>query len=399
MEIRISDPVPHLRLYPILAKIPDAQILWVGPEVCSRHGMMTFLHGGLRGTLSFFCYREIDAITGDYVKKIEEAALEIIRERDASCLILCTICQGAVLGTDVDSLKKSITEKTGVPVEYVVTNRLFMHSARRGEMMNRKPEQLLFSFLKPKARDEAFSVNILDRVFETEESDLHAFLYSSGVKEIRTLPECRTREDYQKLAGAHLNVVTDPSMKQAAEEMEKTLGIPWADMSAVYDPAGLAEQYEILRDRIGGDPAVSSRMQHLVRKKMDYTRQLLDGHSLQMDPMGTDHARELSRWFRSEGIDTPEVRGGPGRGGPGGPGRGRRRHAGGHGMRGDPGRGMHFGAPHPGGPGGPPAGLPSFGGPQESGPRPVAYSACLRILDRVIETAEAALETEGWEWQ
>ncbi len=381
MEIRFTDPVPHLRLYPILARIPGSQILWVGPEVCSRHGMMTFIHN-LRGRLSFFCYREIDAITGDYVRKIKDAAVEIIRERDASCLIICTICQGAVLATDEETLKRDIEKETGVPVEYMLTNRLFMHSAQRGEINKKKPEQVLFSFLKPAERDDGFSVNILDRFFETEESDLHAFLYSAGAQTIRTLPGCRTPEEYQQMAGAHLNVITDPSMRPAAEMMEEWLGIPWADMSAVYDSAGLGAQYDQLRERIGGDRSICEHMQALVADRMEQVKGLLYGHSLQMDPMGTANARELSRWLRAEGIDVPEIRGWPGPGGPGGPGRRRPpREL----SRRPPGRGRGpFGRP------GMPPGPPVFGAAADTAARPVTLSACLRVLDRIIETVEEA---------
>ncbi len=367
MEIRITDPVPHLRIYQIIALIPNVQILWVGPEVCSRHGMMTFLHH-LRGTLSFYCYREIDAVTGDYVRKIRDAAVEIIRERKPSGLVICTICQGAILATDENELKKSIEKETGVPVEYMLTNRLYMHSAQKGEINKLKPEQVLFSFLKPAARDRAFSVNILDRFSETEESDLHAFLYSAGVKKIRTLPGCCTPEEYQQLASSHLNVVTNPAMRTAAEMMEEQLGIPWADMSKIYNPPGLAAQYEKLLEQIGGNWSIYGDIQILLEEKVEQARCLMEGHSLQMHPMGTEYARELSRWLQKEGFAVQEMRGRPGSGGLG---------------NGRP--------PRRGRPPGMPTGLSPIAPPSEVAPRPVTFSACIRILDLIMKTAEDVL--------
>lgn len=92
------------------------QVLYIGSYACTRHRADELADLQRMERLAYLCLAEVDFITGDYLGKIREAAVEVAKERRAEGLLLQAGCQCFLLSTDFDQLAGELEKELKIPV-------------------------------------------------------------------------------------------------------------------------------------------------------------------------------------------------------------------------------------------------------------------------------------------
>ncbi|MGM9606822.1 MAG: nitrogenase component 1 [Oscillospiraceae bacterium] len=387
--IRLSSPRAGGGVFTKLMMIPGVQLIYVSALACTRHRSIDFIQMQRAGRLSFLLFSEVDMITGDYITKTKEAAAEIAAERSPTGIILLTGCQSALLSTDYNLLSEEIEQETGVPVRVHDGCRLCGFDEEEGGAS--AVDRLLYAFIRPAAKSEELSVNILGSAALDENSELFSILNAAGVKKINRLAACKSFDEYQEMGRAHLNILTSPQDAAIGEYLQETFGIPWVCLGGIYDSAELAASYRKLAEALGS-PIDTSAWEDRLADKLRTVKEKIGAR-----PITVEGDAEMAKWLLNAGFSVESLalnphqgltreqrvwfeenakdfriegsgKGGPGGGKPGGPGGGK---------PGGPGGGR------PGGPGG--GGRPGGGRPQDSGAKgpellPIGYAGSLAVL-------------------
>lgn len=240
--------------------VPESIELIVSPRCCGH--MSTDLPGGrdVNERLFFMELSEIDLVTGRYLKKIPaEAEKAILARIDAGftkpkAVLLVFTCVDALLGTDMDVMASACEKKTGVRV---VSAPMF---ALTREGMNPPMVQVrrsIFSLLEKRKRN-PHAVNVLGSFggLDSESmAELHKILATAGITTIRTVADCSSYEEFQKMAEANFNIVIDQEARAAADDMEKRLGIGYIELQRFYGKDRITSQYKAFLKAIGVEDA------------------------------------------------------------------------------------------------------------------------------------------------
>lgn len=240
--------------------VPESIELIVSPRCCGH--MSTDLPGGrdVNERLFFMELSEIDLVTGRYLKKIPGEVEKAIQARiDAGftkpkAVLLVFTCVDALLGTDMDAMASACEKKTGVRV---VSAPMF---ALTREGMNPPMVQVrrsIFSLLEKRKRN-PHAVNVLGSFggFDSESmAELHKILATAGITTIRTVADCSSYEEFQKMAEANFNIVIDQEARAAADDMEKRLGIGYIELQRFYGKDRITSQYKAFLKAIGVEDA------------------------------------------------------------------------------------------------------------------------------------------------
>jgi nitrogenase molybdenum-iron protein alpha/beta subunit len=250
--------------------VPESIELIVSPRCCGH--MSTDLPGGrdVNERLFFMELSEIDLVTGRYLKKIPAEVEKAIQARiDAGfckpkAVLLVFTCVDALLGTDMDAMASACEKKTGVRV---VSAPMF---ALTREGMNPPMVQVrrsIFSLLEKRQRN-PHAVNVLGSFggLDSESmAELHKILATAGITTIRTVADCSSYEEFQKMAEANFNIVIDQEARAAADDMEKRLGIGYIELQRFYGNDRIASQYRAFLKAIGvEDSSVISDAEGLI---------------------------------------------------------------------------------------------------------------------------------------
>ncbi len=240
--------------------VPESIELIVSPRCCGH--MSTDLPGGrdVNERLFFMELSEIDLVTGRYLKKIPAEVEKAIQARiDAGfskpkAVLLVFTCVDALLGTDMDAMASACEKKTGVRV---VSAPMF---ALTREGMNPPMVQVrrsIFSLLEKRKRN-PHAVNVLGSFGGLDSksmAELHKILATVGITTIRTVADCSSYEEFQKMAEANFNIVIDQEARAAADDMEKRLGIGYIELQRFYGKDRITSQYKAFLKAIGVENA------------------------------------------------------------------------------------------------------------------------------------------------
>ena len=169
-------------------------------------------------------------------------------------MLLVFTCVDALLGTDMDVMASACEKKTGVRV---VSAPMF---ALTREGMNPPMVQVrrsIFSLLEKRKRN-PHAVNVLGSFggFDSESmAELHKILATAGITTIRTVADCSSYEEFQKMAEANFNIVIDQEARAAADDMEKRLGIGYIELQRFYGKDRITSQYKAFLKAIGVEDA------------------------------------------------------------------------------------------------------------------------------------------------
>ena len=281
--------------------VPGSLMLLISPACCGRNTRA--LSGPGRYGERFACLElsTTDIVTGAHLKKIPEASKLFLESRTdrPSCLLLCTTCVDALLGTDMDRIARQTEALIHLP-----TRPCYMYALTRESLhppMVQVRETIASLLEKPSPapadREQSDSLRGHDCIFAEGQgfpkdsvkessvesvgtpvpppcheppsattnavnllgyftplsptSDLFPLLRALGYDAPRQLSTCRTYADFQTMAASALNLVLTPESLPAAEAMATRLGVPYITLRRFYTPGRIHKQYQALARALG----------------------------------------------------------------------------------------------------------------------------------------------------
>lgn len=305
-ELTLGIKSANLSIYSTLARVPEIQLLFIGPLACTRHGILEAVLN-LQERMSFLCVNATDVIIGSYLNKITEAAEQIHAETSAKGLILITCCQNSLLGTDFDGITHDLSQKLQIPVRHLEINRLYLYAKRPKPAMRIPQTEFIYEFLLPMPRAAEPTVTLIGNpVGIDKKSELFDFLHAAGIRKIFHIADCQTFQEYMAMAQSHLNIALNEESIRIATALEQRLEIPFLALDAVYSPDELNKQYLAIGDFFNTKFDISQDIELLKNRANDIS-QKLSGTSIVIDGSITEHPLALAKWLLEMGFHVKAI--------------------------------------------------------------------------------------------
>lgn len=230
--------------------IPESVMLLVAPDCCGRNSTILSANEGYSRRMFYLRMSETDLVTGRHLTMIPDAVREIcgVAEPRPKVVTICITCVDALLGTDLERVCRKAEAETGVRV---VPS--YMYALTRE---GRKPpmtavRQTVYSLLEKRTKRPDM-VNLMGFFSQVAPSgELFELLHRAGVKDIRQVGTCRTLDEYMEMGAANFNLVLYPESRFAADDLMNRLGIPYVELTRLYDIEKIGRQYALFASAIG----------------------------------------------------------------------------------------------------------------------------------------------------
>ena len=241
--------------------VPESIMLIVAPGCCGRNTSLISSMPEYKNRFFYLEMSEPDLVTGRHLSKIPDAIREVLEflrdggKKIPKVVMICITCVDALLGTDMDRVcRKAEDALAGGEFEGIKVRPCYMYAltreGRRPPMVHVR--QTIYSLLDPMEKD-ARSVNIIGGFAPLENTELKEYLTLAGIRNIRQISTCKTYEEFLQMTSANFNIVIDPEVRAAAEDMNKRLNIPYIELTRVYSTDKINSQYKALASVAGID--------------------------------------------------------------------------------------------------------------------------------------------------
>ena len=283
--------------------LPESVMLLVAPPCCGRHGTVTGRKTGFEQRMFYLQLAERDLVTGAYLKRIPEAAKRIMATCSPKAILLCMTCVDAMLGTDLKRISKEIQAAAGVPVVACYMDPI-SREGKQAPMVS--VQRSIMDALEAGERDNK-RVNFLGNFVPLQpDSEIFAALRAQGIDQFGQISACETFEEYQKMAGARLNIVINPQAHASAVDLEQRLQIPYVDFFDAYGPHRVAEQYEKLGAALGCTFALEKEKAESEKALRDFA-QRHKGMKIAIGEAITGNPLELAETLLEAGLEVSFV--------------------------------------------------------------------------------------------
>lgn len=230
--------------------IPDSVMLVVAPACCGRNTTILADEGGYSDRMFFLQMSENDLVTGRHLTDIPDAIKEIyeVCEIKPKVVVICITCVDALLGTDLERVCRKAEEKTGI---HVVPTYMYalMREGKNPPMV--AVREAIYSLLKKK-KPQGGVVNLLGNFTHLEDdSELYDILKQMGVETVHEVGRKVSFDDYMEMGGADVNLILNPESRKAAYSLESRLGIPYIELTRLYEIDRIERQYRLFAAAFG----------------------------------------------------------------------------------------------------------------------------------------------------
>lgn len=224
----------------IVRLMPESHALFAAPEGCTRIIMISAAAKGMTGRFSALAVTNADVVSGGVEEKIVRAAEEVLRRRRPKALFIVTSCIADFIGVDRSAYLDALREK--YPEALIMDARMDPINRKSGLPPIVRMQNLFGDAFERTGTDRA--VNVLGSFTPPEEGqELIDHLRVYGY-ETRHVYRCETLDQLRKMGNSALNLVVHPSAIPAARDLQARLNMPWVDLMAVSDEAGLIAAYD-----------------------------------------------------------------------------------------------------------------------------------------------------------
>lgn len=274
--------------------IPESVMLLVAPACCGRNTTILGDMGGYSHRTFFLEMDENDLVTGRHLTDIPAVIREILkvcrsRGQDPKVVVICITCVDALLGTDLERVCRKAEETTGVRVVPTYMYALTREGKNPPMVAVRESIYGLLERLPVKSR----MVNLLGFFSSMDkESELYDVLGQMGITEVRQVSDCETLDEFLQMGAANFNILLHPEGRKAAAGLQERLGMPFVEMSRVYETDRIGKQYRGLARALGAEVDLekweaeardeTERLKEACRGKTVAIGQVVDGSPAEM---------------------------------------------------------------------------------------------------------------------
>ena len=285
--------------------VPGSVMLLVAPGCCGRNTKLVSEIPGYEDRFFFLLMDESDIVNGDHVGRVPEAVKEVVEYLDEkpSVVMVCGTCVDALLGTDWDLVCRKAEDASGVPVRPC-----YMYALTRE---GRKPPMVLvrkaiYSLLEPAKRDPR-TVNLLGYFAPLDDDcELYSLLKQAGVRRINEISRCEDYESYLGMSKANFNIVLNHEARTAAADMSSRLGMPYVELTRLYQTDKIANQYRAFAEGIGAEFDDREYREAAEAAVREFTEKH-EGLRVAVGEMSNANAFELALALTRYGLEVPEI--------------------------------------------------------------------------------------------
>lgn len=230
--------------------VPESVMLIVSPGCCGRNTSALSALPAYRHRFFYLTMDETDLVTGRHLTKIPQAVCEVVAglARKPAVVMICITCVDALLGTDMERVCRKAEAAAGVRVRPCYMYALTREGARPPMVHVR---QSLYSLLEP-VRRRSTSVNLLGYFTPlVDDCELYDLLRQAGVRRIREISRMADFAAFGQMAEANFNLVLNAEALPAAQDLEKRLGMPFIQLTRLYQIDKIENQYAALGQALG----------------------------------------------------------------------------------------------------------------------------------------------------
>ena len=136
-------------------------------------------------------------------------------------------------------------------------------------------------------------VNLLGNFTHLEEDcELYDLLHQIELTDIREVGRCETLEEYEEMGDANFNLILNPEARKAAYALDERLGIPYAELTRLYQTDRIARQYDLFASALGTSfrydkyreeaERLTSSLQQVCQGKTFVIGQVVNGNPVEM---------------------------------------------------------------------------------------------------------------------
>lgn len=288
--------------------IPGSVMLIVSPGCCGRNTSALMRMPEYDKRFFYLEMDETDLITGRYLKKIPEAAQEIMAflekyGRKPTVLMICITCVDALLGTDMERVARQTQDVIDIP-----TRPCYMYALTRE---GRKPpmvhvRQSLYALL-PKQQRVVTTANILGYFTPlTADCELRNFLQQLGIRTINEISRCEDFDAFEAMGAANFNLVLDAEALPAADDLQKRLAMPYIQLTRMYQMDKIKHQYQALAQVFKKSVNLETDRQH-ARDAIETLKNRYGKLTFSVGEVINANPFELALALLREGFDVAEI--------------------------------------------------------------------------------------------
>lgn len=224
--------------------IPESVMLLVSPACCGRNTTILADEGGYSDRMFFLQMDETDLVTGAHLTEIPQAVREIcdVCEKRPKVVVICITCVDALLGTDLERVCRKAEDFAGVKV---VPSYMYALTREGKNPPMVAVRETIYSLLKPLPKQNDM-VNLIGNFAPLEDdTELYDLLRQVGINRINEVSRCETLDEFMEMGAANFNLILNPETRKAAMMMEKTLDMPFAELTRLYEIDRVRKQYAL----------------------------------------------------------------------------------------------------------------------------------------------------------
>lgn len=230
--------------------IPESVMLVVAPACCGRNTTVLADEGGYADRMFFLQMDETDLVTGRHLTDIPQAVKEIceVCAVRPKVVVICITCVDALLGTDLERVCRKAEAFAGV---HVVPSYMYALTREGKNPPMVAIREAICSLLEKRPTD-PHTVNLLGYFMPLEDDcEIYELLAQIGLTEIHEVSRKTTLDAYREMGSAQFNLILHPESRKAAFAMEKRLGIPYAELTRLYELDRIRRQYRLFGAALG----------------------------------------------------------------------------------------------------------------------------------------------------
>lgn len=232
--------------------IPESVMLLVSPACCGRNTTILADEGGYSDRMFFLQMDETDLVTGAHLTEIPQAVKEICDacETRPKVVVICITCVDALLGTDLERVCRKAEDFAGVRV---VPSYMYALTREGKNPPMVAIRETIYSLLEPLPKENDM-INLIGNFAPLEDdSELYDLFRQVGIKKINEVSRCETLDEFMEMGAANFNLILNPEARKAAMMMEKTLSMPFAELTRLYEIDRIRKQYVLFGAALKAD--------------------------------------------------------------------------------------------------------------------------------------------------
>ncbi|MDR1586787.1 MAG: nitrogenase component 1, partial [Treponema sp.] len=227
--------------------VPEAQLLFVCPPACGRHGAIAAIEQGYKKKISYLCLNDNEIVLGCYEEEIKRGVREVMnrtRPRPKALMIFMS-CIDDLLGTDHTAAIRQMEEEQGVPIRLARMNPISLDNKLPPGI---RVQKTMYEFLEPPAKKDRGIIILGSYRPPEQDSELAGVLGLFGFGPIRHPEYCPDFESFRRTSQSAAALLLRPEGRAAAEDLRARLDIPCNNSFMAFDKDTVMERYRGLFD-------------------------------------------------------------------------------------------------------------------------------------------------------